>query len=59
LKINKIAYNAREIESLYDHVNGALRHLGRNFIGKAKIELRLAKKDLEKIRPHLKNRGIR
>ena len=59
MKINKIASNARDIESLYDHVNDALRHLGRNFIGKAKIELRAAKKDLEKIRPHLRNRGIR
>ena len=59
MKITRIAYNAHDIEGVYDHVNKAIEHLGRNFVGKAKIEMKRAKKGLEKVRPHLKNRGIR
>jgi len=59
MKVTKIAFNAHDIEGVYDNVNAALKHLGTNHIGKTKIELKNAKRGLERIRPHLKNRGIR
>lgn len=59
MRISKIAFNATDVETLYDHINKAISDLELNFVGKAKIEMRRAKKVMERIRPHLKNRGIR
>jgi len=54
MKIQKIAYNATDIEYIYDHLHLAFDHLNRNYIGKSKIELKRAIKKLEQVRPHLK-----
>jgi len=54
MKIQKISYNATDIEKLYDGMKKALSHLNRNYVGKSKIELKKAIKSLEKLRPHLK-----
>ena len=54
MKIKKIAYNATDIEKLYDHLKKSLDHLNRNYIGKSKLEIKRAIKKLEQIRPHLK-----
>jgi hypothetical protein len=57
MKIQKIAYNAHNIEKLYNHINKALKEISLDHIGKTKNELKSAKKELERIRPHLKNKG--
>lgn len=59
MKIERIAVNATDYETLYGHMNKALEHLNRNHIGKSKIEIRNAIKKLERLRPHLKNKGVR
>ena len=57
MKIQKISYNATDIEKVYDHLNLALSHLNRNYIGKSKNEIKRAIKKLEQVRPHLKYKG--
>ena len=57
MKIQKISYNATDIETIYDHLNKALEHLNRNYVGKTKIEIKRAIRKLEEIRPHLKVKG--
>jgi len=59
MKIIRIGFNATDMETLYNHLNRALLYLGRNHVGKTKIEIRRAIKKLEEIRPHLKNKGVR
>ena len=59
MRIIRIASNAHEMESLYGHMKDAMKYLGMNFIGKAKNEIRDAIKELEELRPHLKNKGVR
>jgi hypothetical protein len=59
VKIIKLSYNATDIEKVYDLLNSAMNNLNRNFVGKTKIDIKNAIKKMEKIRPHLKNRGIR
>jgi len=54
MKIQKISYNATDIEKIYDHLNAALSHLNRNYVGKTKIEIKRAINKLEQVRPHLK-----
>lgn len=59
MKITRIAVNAHDYEALYGHMKKALVHLNRNYVGKTKIEIREAIKKLERLRPHLKNKGVR
>jgi len=59
MRIKKIAVNANDHEKLYKHMKQALKHLNRNYIGKTKIEIKEAIKTLERLRPHLKNKGVR
>ena len=54
MKIQKISYNATDIEKIYDHMKDALGHLNKNYVGKTKNEIKKAIKELERIRPHLK-----
>ena len=51
--------DAHDMESLYEHMKDALNNLGLNFIGKAKNNIRDSIKELEELRPHLKNKGVR
>jgi hypothetical protein len=61
MRIIRIAtiVDAHDMESLYGHMKDALKNLGMNFIGKTKNDIRNAIKELEELRPHLKNKGVR
>jgi len=59
MRITKIAVNAHDYEVLYGHMKKALEELNINHIGKTKIEIKNAIKKLERLRPHLKNKGVR
>ena len=59
MRIKKIAVNANDYEILYGHMKKALKYLNTNYVGKTKIEIRDAIKKLERLRPHLKNKGVR
>jgi len=59
MRIIRIAINAGEYEDLYKHMKDALHYLNKNYIGKSKNEIKDAIKKLEKLRPHLKNKGVR
>ncbi len=56
MRIFKIAQTAYEIERLHDKLKDALEHLNRNNIGKAKKAIKDSIKDVEEIRPHIKNK---
>lgn len=57
MKITRIADNARDVETVYDGLQKALKYLNQNYIGKTKIEIKKAIKKLEQVRPHLKYKG--
>ena len=59
MEIIKIALNARSYEELHEHMKKALGYLNMNYVGKTKIEIKQAIKTLERLRPHLKNKGVR
>ena len=61
MRIIRIAtvVDAHDMESLYGHMKDAMKNLSLNFIGKAKNEIQDAIKELEELRPHLKNKGVR
>jgi hypothetical protein len=54
MKITRISVLADDLEDTYDGLKKALGYLNRNYVGKAKIEIKRALKKLEKVRPHLK-----
>ena len=55
MKIIKLSNAAHDLEVVYDGLKEALKELNRNHIGKTKNEIKKAIKELEKIRPDLKN----
>ena len=61
MKIYRIAVNATDLEKVYDGLKKALQYLNLNYVGKTKIEIKKAIKELEEIRPHLqyKDRPVR
>ena len=56
MRIHRIATLADDMEKVYDDLHEALEQLGRDNIGKTKIEIKKALKKLEEIRPHLKDK---
>jgi len=56
MKIHRIATLADDMEKVYDDLKESLEQLGRDNIGKTKIEIKKAIKKLEEIRPHLKDK---
>ena len=56
MRIIRIAALADDMEKVYDGLKEALEQLGRDNIGKTKIEIKKAIKKLEEMRPHLREK---